>query len=172
MGSINQVLEKTIALAIKDLGSNRINFKQHFRPDLPTFLMDEGQLTQVFLNLLVNACEAIGDSKGTVSVSTDLIRELTSKSDMPVPEQESHMHHVLVKISDTGRGIPQEARDRIFYPFFTTKESGSGLGLAIAQKIVDSHDGQIDMDSFAGKGTTFRVKLPICFQTSDRAGEQ
>ena len=171
MGSINQVLEQTIALALKDLGSSRINFKHHFRSDIPAFLMDEGQMTQVFLNLIVNACEAIGDSEGTVSVSTDLLRELSSKSDISVSEQESHMHHVLVKISDTGRGIPKEARDRIFYPFFTTKESGSGLGLAIAQKIVDSHDGQIDMDSFAGKGTTFRVKLPICLQPSDRAGE-
>ena len=72
---------------------------------------------------------------------------------------------MVIEVSDNGPGVPLELTDRIFNPFFTTKPQGTGLGLAIVRKIVDAHDGQIDLDSSPEKGTRFRVTLPVANAT-------
>jgi signal transduction histidine kinase len=72
----------------------------------------------------------------------------------------------VIGVSDTGPGIPDEQRERIFYPFFTTKEQGSGVGLASVQKIVLAHGGRVEVDSRPGEGCTFRVHLPLPAETS------
>jgi signal transduction histidine kinase len=121
-------------------------------PDgLPQIQADQHQLTQVFTNLLMNAYEAMGGS-GHVSITASRLR-LEDGSD---PSEA-----VLVQVADDGPGIPPDVAEKVFDPFFTTKPQGSGLGLAIVRKIVDAHDGRIDMRTAVGQGTTIRVTLPV-----------
>jgi signal transduction histidine kinase len=121
-------------------------------PDgLPQIQADQHQLTQVFTNLLMNAYEAM-DGSGHVSITASRLR-LEDGSD---PHEA-----VLVQVADDGPGIPPDVAEKVFDPFFTTKPQGSGLGLAIVRKIVDAHDGRIDMRTAVGQGTTIRVTLPV-----------
>jgi signal transduction histidine kinase len=121
-------------------------------PDgLPQIQADQHQLTQVFTNLLMNAYEAMGGT-GQVSITASRLR-LEDGSD---PHEA-----VLVQVADDGPGIPPDVAEKVFDPFFTTKPQGSGLGLAIVRKIVDAHDGRIDMRTAVGQGTTIRVTLPV-----------
>jgi len=112
---------------------------------LPRILCYPQQLNQVFMNLLVNAAQAI-EKKGEIGIKTYLSGE-----------------HVYIEISDTGAGISPENLKKIFDPFFTTKEvgKGTGLGLAIAYSIIEKHHGEIQVNSILGKGTTFSIKLPL-----------
>jgi signal transduction histidine kinase len=121
--------------------------------ELPPVMCDGGDINQVFLNLVVNAAHAIVDAnrgrarRGTIRVRT-------------VAEGD----HVRVSVSDTGTGIAPEVADRIYDPFFTTKDvgRGTGQGLAIARQIVvERHGGSIDFETQAGRGTTFHVRLPV-----------
>jgi len=119
---------------------------------LPQIKADQHQLTQVFTNLLMNAYEAMG-GKGHVTISAE-----------PVHLEDGGgegRDAVLVQITDDGPGIPQDVAEKVFDPFFTTKAQGSGLGLAIVRKIVDAHDGRIDLRTSPGQGTTIRVTLPV-----------
>jgi signal transduction histidine kinase len=121
-------------------------------PDgLPLIQADQHQLTQVFTNLLMNAYEAMGGS-GHVSITASRLRL----------EDGADAHDaVLVQVDDDGPGIPPDVAEKVFDPFFTTKPQGSGLGLAIVRKIVDAHDGRIDLRTTVGQGTTIRVTLPV-----------
>jgi two-component system NtrC family sensor kinase len=111
---------------------------------LPAVDCDPGQINQVFVNILANACDALGEG-GTLTVGT------RADGDM-----------VRVMIRDDGPGIPRDVRDRIFDPFFTTKDvgAGTGLGLSISHGIVTAHHGRIEVDSEPGKGSTFTIVLP------------
>lgn len=129
--------------------------------DLPEALRpiqgDPHQLRQIFTNLLTNAFEAM-DGSGSVEITAtavDADDEAASAADQATGPT------ILITISDDGPGIPAEVIDRIFSPFFTTKPQGSGLGLAIVRKIVDAHDGRIDVGGRPGGGTVFRVRLPV-----------
>jgi len=118
---------------------------------LPQIRADQHQLTQVFTNLLMNAYEAMSGT-GHVTITAELVRL----------EDGSDGHDaVLVQFTDDGPGIPQDVAEKVFDPFFTTKAQGSGLGLAIVRKIVDAHDGRIDLRTSPGHGTTIRVTLPV-----------
>jgi signal transduction histidine kinase len=122
---------------------------------------DPHQLRQLFTNLLTNAFEAM-DGRGTVTIGAIPVAE-----EEPVGSGDKEGHSgpmVMVEVSDDGPGVPQDLMDRIFSPFFTTKPQGSGLGLAIVRKIVDAHDGRIDVSARAGGGTRFRVTLPVSGQ--------
>jgi signal transduction histidine kinase len=112
-----------------------------------------GELNQALLNIIVNAAHAIGDvvkdtgKRGTITVRT-----------------RQEVDSALVSVSDTGTGIPREVRDRIYDPFFTTKEvgKGTGQGLAVARSVVvDKHGGVLSFETEEGKGTTFFIRLPI-----------
>ena len=121
-------------------------------PDgLPQIQADQHQLTQVFTNLLMNAYEAM-EGSGHVSI--------TASRQRLEDGIESH-EAVLVQVADDGPGIAPDVAEKVFEPFFTTKPQGSGLGLAIVRKIVDAHDGRIDLRSNVGQGTTIRVTLPV-----------
>ncbi|MEZ5418366.1 MAG: ATP-binding protein [Vicinamibacterales bacterium] len=125
---------------------------------LPLIDADRTQLMQVFANLLINAFEAL-DGRGRVTISA---REVHREEDGALPLDGLHpMPTVVVEVTDDGPGVPPELADKIFSAFFTTKAQGSGLGLAIVRKIVDAHDGRIDMTSRPGAGTKFRVALPV-----------
>ena len=121
---------------------------------LPPLQGDPHQFRQLFTNLLVNAFEALSGA-GTVRITASALDEdIVRGGDQPEPM-------IQICIADDGPGVPPEVVDRIFSPFFTTKPQGSGLGLAIVRKIVDAHDGRIDVSSRAGAGTTFRVTVPV-----------
>jgi signal transduction histidine kinase len=111
--------------------------------DLPEIMADRVQLQQVFMNLMLNAIEAMKDSGG----------ELTVKSQL----QDGQLQF---SVSDTGVGLPTEKMDQIFSAFFTTKPQGSGMGLAISRSIVESHGGQLWASANSGRGATFHFTLP------------
>lgn len=140
---INTAIENTLSVIWNELKYKARVIKDY--GDLPLTLCNAGQLSQVFMNLLVNAAHAIRN-QGEITITT-----------------RCHDNTIVVAISDTGSGIPQEIIGRIFEPFFTTKEAGkgTGLGLSIAYDIVRKHNGQIDVASQPGQGTTFTIVLPV-----------
>ncbi|MBU0599676.1 PAS domain S-box protein, partial [bacterium] len=123
----------------------KIEIKKELAIDLPLMIVDPDRLKQVFLNLIKNAVESMKEVKGK--------RKLAVKS-------KKEGNFVKISISDTGKGVTKEDLKQIFNPFFTTKKS-TGLGLAICQRVVNAHQGQIEVKSQVNKGTTFVVKLPI-----------
>jgi signal transduction histidine kinase len=129
----------------------------HLEPGLPMIEGDHHQLSQVFTNLGANAFEAL-DGKGhiTIAASTSTIEADPAFVGVLPPTPA-----VMVDVADDGPGVPADVTDKIFNPFFTTKVTGTGLGLAIVRKIVDAHDGRIDVNSAPDSGTRFRVTLPV-----------
>ncbi len=144
---INVVLQDTLALIAQQSSFFNVRIDRHLGDDLPAVTGDRSQLQQVFLNILVNAVQAM-EERGTIAIST-----VTS----------SEGREVEIRIADTGCGITPDAIDRIFDPFFTTREGGrgTGLGLAIAYGIVTRHRGHIGVASTVGEGTTFTIRLPV-----------
>jgi PAS domain S-box-containing protein len=162
---LDSVLDEALTVALGRSGKPGLEVERTRCPECPRFLMDRGQLRQVFENLFLNAIEAIGD-QGTLGVELSTVRApaaaTTPYRPAGTPESgASFTAYAIVRVSDTGPGIPAESLDRLFYPFFTTKKHGSGVGLSIAKKIVDSHRGLVDVQSTVGSGSTVTVRLPI-----------
>ncbi len=148
--NVNDVLEKTISLAERhplflSKKPKRIAIIKSFDPRLPKTLADPIQLQQVFVNLLLNAADAMPDG-GTLTAQTS--HEETSPS-------------LQVAIKDTGSGIDQTMIDKIFHPFFTTKPKGTGLGLSITRRLVEQHGGSIRVANNPGGGASFTIDLPV-----------
>jgi two-component system NtrC family sensor kinase len=145
--AINQVVEDALFLLRYHDRFKRIELRRAMTEDLPPVEANAEQLIQVFLDLMLNAIDAM-DGRGTLTVGTKMNR---GRSD-----------EVVVEITDTGMGIPREDIGKIFEPFFTTKApgQGTGLGLSITYAIVEHHRGRIQVDSQLGSGSTFRVILP------------
>lgn len=123
---------------------------------VPLLTADPNQLRQLFTNLLTNAIEAM-EHGGHVDVRATLVTD----DEDPAGSGQTLPAHVHIEVKDNGPGISEEDLERIFSPFFTTKPKGTGLGLSIVRKVVDAHDGIIDATSAPGRGTTFRVTLPL-----------
>ena len=151
--SMLPLLEEAVLVASRRGGDEAASIRIERDCDLPPFRMDASQLRQVFENLLINATEAAGAS-GHVVVDVERTAARPSAEEAPVD-------WVVVRIADDGPGIPEEARERIFHPFFTTKRQGSGVGLSTVKKIVDSHGGLIDVDRSEMGGARFTVRLPM-----------
>lgn len=151
----HQVLGDIITLQKKACTTREITFIQDFDLSIPPILADEALITQLFLNLIKNAVEALHDF-GQIRIST---RVLSDYSMTKKGERFSRM--VVIDVIDDGSGIAKELLENLFTPFFTTKTKGTGLGLAICHKIVTEHRGMIRVDSEPGKGTTFTVMLPL-----------
>jgi len=132
------------------------SIETHIPSDLPLLEADGHQLRQLFTNLVTNAFEALG-GQGHVGVRAWLVPGDEAGNGDGFATTPS----VVVDVSDDGPGIAEDVRDRIFSPFFTTKPRGSGLGLAIVRKIVDAHEGRIDVSVGPRGGTSFRVTLPV-----------
>ena len=141
--SMNQVVQKTIELLQPELENRGLEITTRLARQLPEAPIDSQQMQQVLVNLVKNAMQAV-TKRGSISIQTGE----TSES-------------VWVSVTDTGGGIPQEQINRIFEPFYTTKKKGSGLGLMIVQRIVRAHGGRIELESQVGRGTTFRIWLPL-----------
>jgi signal transduction histidine kinase len=155
---VRDVLHQAITLAETKAPRGDVSVRVDVAPDLPVLDGDHHQLCQVFTNLVANAFEAL-NGRGHITISAsagDLEEDL-----VPSREPRALTPTVVVDVADDGPGVPRELTDRIFTPFFTTKPKGSGLGLAIVRKIVDAHDGRIDLTSSAELGTRFRVTLPM-----------
>jgi two-component system nitrogen regulation sensor histidine kinase GlnL len=151
------VVRDAISMAESHVPRGEVSVAVSIPEDLPTIQGDPHQLRQIFTNLFTNAFEALG-GRGTVRlVATQLLGEeetTTGTDSHPVPM-------IQIEVTDDGPGVPADVIDRIFSPFFTTKPQGSGLGLAIVRKIVDAHDGRIDVQALAEGGTRFGVTLPV-----------
>jgi len=154
--SVGDVVRDAITMAESHSQKGNIQIRVGVPESLRPIQGDPHQLRQIFTNFVTNAFEAMNGT-GTIEITAlalDGEEESSTAEQTPGPM-------VMITITDTGPGIPPEVVDRIFSPFFTTKPQGSGLGLAIVRKIVDAHDGRIDVGERPGGGTIFRVTLPV-----------
>lgn len=144
---------------LRRMVEEKIDLRTILKDGLPFVNADHSQLTQVLMNLVVNARDAISGS-GVITITTDEI--VIDEPYFNEHPEAKPGHYVVLSVRDTGTGVPDDIRDRIFDPFFTTKEKGkgTGLGLAVTYAIVASHDGWISLYSEEGKGTEFKVYLP------------
>jgi PAS domain S-box-containing protein len=143
LASLNDVVEKTLDLLRPEIENRGIEVKTKLARNLTATPIDATQMQQVLVNLVKNAAQAM-TSGGALTLQTG-----------------ENSDGVWVSVADTGGGIPQEQINRIFEPFYTTKKRGSGLGLMIVQRIVRMHGGKIELESHVGRGTTFRIWLPL-----------
>ena len=150
--NLHKLLDRVIGL-IEDQG---FLIAREYDPSLPEITGDEDQLSQVFLNLLKNAKEAVAGKKGTVVVTTRMATDFRI-----VEEGAKEAKFVEAWVEDSGCGIKPSDMERIFTPFFTTKKGGSGLGLGISYRIIKEHGGFLKMESETEKFTRARVFLPI-----------
>ena len=151
---VNQIVDKTLQLLENQTIFQNIRTVRNFAPDLPRVLIDAGQLQQVVINLVINAVDAM-EENGVLTIDTVL---------NPAGDE------ILVRIGDTGKGIPEEVLPLIFEPFFTTKKvgKGTGLGLSIVHGIVTHAGGKIEVSS-SPNGTTFTVRLPVAKEKGKNA---
>lgn len=143
LGSLNDVVHKTLTLVQPELDNRALTVKTKLARQLAASPIDPTQIQQVLVNLIKNAMQAMTKG-GTLTLQTG-----------------EGADGVWVSVTDSGGGIPQEQINRIFEPFYTTKKKGTGLGLMIVQRIVRAHGGRIELESHVGRGTTFRIWLPL-----------
>jgi len=143
LASLNDVVREILELLRPEIENRGLNVNENLTNRLPATPIDFGQIKQALVNLVKNAVQAMTKG-GTLALQTG------EGSD-----------GVWVSVADTGGGIPQEQLNQIFEPFFTTKKKGTGLGLMIVQRIVREHGGRIELESNVGKGTMFRIWLPL-----------
>jgi signal transduction histidine kinase len=139
---LNEAIESVLTLTTQEARKAGVEVDKKLDPSIGKRSIDAGMLKQAFLNLVLNAIQAMPNG-GVLTVESRL------RSDA-----------LEVKIADTGVGISDGDRKKLFSPFFTTKKNGTGLGLAITYRIIENHRGKIDVTSEQGKGTTFTVKIP------------
>jgi two-component system, NtrC family, nitrogen regulation sensor histidine kinase GlnL len=151
--NLHEVLDSVLALERPSCVMRGVKFLQQYDPSLPDIWADRNHLTQVFLNLVRNAWEAMPHG-GVMTVTT-------RRSSEPVRVGPRGGLMLLVELADEGVGIPADVRQKLFTPFFTTKAKGSGLGLAISHKIIEEHGGRFVIKSTPSQGTTVRVYLPV-----------
>lgn len=145
--NINELILQTLSLVERQSVFHDIRIVEHLNPQVPMVLLDANQIQQVFMNILLNAADAM-PAGGTLTISSSLAPQGS---------------FVQVQFADTGYGIPQKNLSKVFDPFFTTKadKKGTGLGLAVSYGIIDRHRGHIEVESEEGRGTTFTIKLPL-----------
>jgi two-component system nitrogen regulation sensor histidine kinase GlnL len=153
--NIHEILDDVLLLESQSVSEKHIQIRKRFDPSLPPIKGDRAQLVQVFLNLVKNAFQAMGQN-GALTVATRL------ETDYHVRGQGGGPGRIIwVDLADEGTGIAEEDLPHIFSPFFTTKTSGTGLGLATCYRIVNEHGGLIRVESTLGKGSTFKVSLVV-----------
>jgi signal transduction histidine kinase len=146
--SPSAVVDSAIQLLEHRLKSYNVEVKIIRDTDLPPIQVDPEQLKEAFVNLIINACEAM-ENGGTIIIIEEVSTETPDKQ------------KVIIRLSDDGPGIPKLIREKLFQPFFSTKEEGTGLGLSVVSRIIHEHDGKIEISSKEGKGTTFVIYFPL-----------
>ncbi len=142
---LNNIVRESVVLTNKQAAFSDLTLTCELADNMPPIHLDKGQIQQSIINLIINAIEATA-AGGAISIST-----------VYKPDQES----IEIAVNDTGEGISKDDIVKIFDPFYTTKDSGNGLGLAITHGIIEQHNGTIDVDSKLGRGTTFKITLPL-----------
>jgi two-component system sensor histidine kinase HydH len=169
---INDALENTISFLEPEIAATSVTISRELAPGLAPVLADPDQCRQIFLNLFMNAFQAMNGT-GSISIATrpaakdpiEAAGEARPNNFSPTDIDEAELQPgsqdmIEVVIADTGRGISQEELARIFDPFFSTKDEGVGLGLSLVHKIIENHNGRIRVSSKPGNGTTFVISLP------------
>lgn len=157
---LNKILEKRIQFweSQKDK-AHQITIERKYDNDIPALHLDKEQFRQVILNLIINSCEAMPDG-GKINITTGLSG--TDKNNPRKGDQAGlNNHFVRIEFTDTGIGIPEQCLNRIFDPFFTTKKEGTGLGLSTVNRIIENHNGKIEVESKVGTGTRFFLFIPL-----------
>jgi len=149
--NIRDIVNEIIPLLIKDIANRGINFTEEYARDLPKVRVDFNQMRQVFLNLFLNAIQAMPNG-GELKIKAQPIAL--------APLVNPGKDYVRISISDTGKGISAHGINKIFDPFFTTRSKGIGLGLSITYQIIKKHGGSIKVESRVDRGTTFILTLP------------
>ncbi|MFZ5919160.1 MAG: sensor histidine kinase [Chloroflexota bacterium] len=146
---VHHLIEEVVAFISFRLTKSGIEVETHFDAAVPTMLIDPDQMEQVFLNIIINAIHAMKQG-GTLTITTDHLTE-------------DNVALVRISFTDTGVGIPEENKPRLFEPYFTTRPpgQGTGLGLHVCQNIVHKHNGRIEVESQVGQGATFHILLPV-----------
>jgi two-component system NtrC family sensor kinase len=146
---IKPVIEETLSFIDHQLKLKHINLIKQFSPGLPKVIVDSNQIKQVFLNLLLNSIDAIHNG-GTITISAEKVETAPGES------------HLKITLADTGCGIPRDRIEKVFDPFYTTKDSSgnAGLGLSIAKGIIDKHHGTVQIESGPEGGTCVIIALP------------
>ncbi len=147
-----------------------IELETEVADELPRIVGDATQIQQVLVNLCVNARDAMADTGGTLTIAAEPVDLSEADAERNIDAEPGR--YVCLRVADTGMGMPEDVMDKIFEPFFSTKEEGegTGLGLSTAYSIIQSHDGFIEVDSEPGEGTTFRVYLPVSEDQAERRG--
>jgi len=146
--NINDIIAKALSILENEFRLQHIRIDKHLSDELPDILLDTNQMQQVFINLLLNAVEAI-DGEGAIGIRSDL---------------DSANNLIKVEVADTGCGIPPDHIDQVFEPFFSTKKKGTGLGLSVSYGIVRNHQGRIFVKSRPGAGSRFTLAFPILLE--------
>lgn len=152
LASINTLIENIILLVRNQASFRNITIDKELGENIPELLADPDQIQQVFVNIILNAAEAMARG-GKLAIQSKVSAD---------------RRNIIVSFADTGPGIPESARERIFDPFYTTKEHGTGLGLSISYGIIEQHGGTIGVESVVGKGSTFTIQLPIVTDESEK----
>jgi len=145
--NVNRIIEESLSVLDGEFQEKNITITKDLDSGLPPLVSDPQQVKQIFLNLFVNAVQAM-EKNGQLSVKTSA-------------EKKGEKRFLRVEVADTGGGIPQEDLENIFNPFFTTKQDGTGLGLAITHKIVTRYGGEIEVINHPGVGATFLIRFPL-----------
>jgi two-component system sensor histidine kinase PilS (NtrC family) len=151
---LHDSLERSIDLVTEKIQEKKATVEKHFAGRSIVGQWDPYQLRQVFVNVIANAVDA-SQENAAVLISTELLTPETNGDGQPA------RNYARVTITDHGKGMDRATRDRIFEPFFSTKKRGTGLGLAIVKQIVELHGGRISVASEPGKGSKFKIDLPV-----------
>jgi two-component system NtrC family sensor kinase len=152
---IHTLIDRTITLVENQAPFQNIKIVKNFKPDMPMLFIDGDQIQQVFMNIVINAADAMAGNSGILTIKTE-VRDGRAE----------------ISFTDTGCGMTREQLSRLFTPFYTTKETGrgTGLGLAISYGIIQSHNGEIEAESEIGRGSTLKVRLPVEKHTGETRG--
>ena len=153
--NVHRVLQDVLTLE-RAAAADTLTLRCNFDPSLPEVWADESRIRQVFLNLVKNALEAM-ERKGTLTITTRMETDFHVRT----PGQGRGRQYLSVEVEDSGPGIEPEDYERIFTPFFTTKNKGTGLGLAVSHRLITQHGGLLRVESEPGRWTRFRVSLPV-----------
>ncbi|MCC6766013.1 MAG: PAS domain-containing protein [Deltaproteobacteria bacterium] len=153
--NIHRLLQEVLTLE-RAAAANKLTVRLNFDPSLPDVWADEARIRQVFLNLVKNALEAM-ERRGTLTITTRMETDFHVRT----AGQGRSRQYLSVEVEDSGPGIEPEDHERIFTPFFTTKNKGTGLGLAVSDRLVAQHGGLLRVESEPGRWTRFRVSLPV-----------
>ena len=144
LSPVKEILVDTISMAVDRLKLNKIELISNIQPDLPRILVDKEKIQVAFLNIIINAIEAMEPGVGILTIDTRVENKI-----------------LIIGISDNGKGIPEADLTKLFDPFFTAKPNGKGLGLTSTKNIFNSHSAEVDVQSELQKGTTFSVRFKL-----------